>query len=200
MKTLYLLGGRPCSGKSTFSLKLHEKTKYKYVNLDAFIDQLVEESTSLKPELYKWKTLDMIEILQDEPEILFQDYIKLYDESLNDVLTLINDDKHEHIILEGSFLLPKYISAFQKISKVIIVYIQTSDSFVNLSYPTRGYVQSMLKTAKGEIALNHLLERDRIFSSYITEQANINHFKIIEIKDQNDFDNAYQKLLNTFSL
>ncbi|WP_425448519.1 hypothetical protein [Dethiothermospora halolimnae] len=50
---LYLLGGRPCSGKTTFAYHLGEKFGIKVWYLDVFAYEHIEASTIETPSIYR---------------------------------------------------------------------------------------------------------------------------------------------------
>ena len=50
---LFLLGGRPCSGKTTLSYYLGQKYKIEVKYLDVFAQKCINESTIETPNIYR---------------------------------------------------------------------------------------------------------------------------------------------------
>lgn len=106
---LFLIGGRPCSGKTTLAYKLGKKYNMDVTNLDEFTRECINNSTDENPNMYRWKNLNLNELLQKEPLELFCEYVRTYEEMLPSLLRAINKSKMNVSILEGSILLPKLV-------------------------------------------------------------------------------------------
>ena len=167
---LFLIGGRPCSGKTTLSFKLGRKHDIDVVSLDVFAQEFINQSTEDYPYMYKWKDSNLIEMLQKEPKEQYGDYIKTYEEMLPFLLKAIDVSEKKESILEGSILLPKFVEVFKKSHDVKICYLLTDDAFARERYFSRDYVQNMLNKPNGKKALNNLLLRDSLFSGYINDE------------------------------
>ncbi len=167
---LFLIGGRPCSGKTTLARKLGEKYHIGVNHLDEFTQECINNSTANNPNLYKWKSMNLIELLQKEPHELFCEYVRTYEEMLPSLLRAINKSKMNVSILEGSILLPKFIDDFKKNHEIRVCYLFIDDDFVKERYFRRDYVQVMLGEANGNNAIRNLLERDSLFSEYINNE------------------------------
>lgn len=167
---LYLLGGRPCSGKTTTAYYLGEKHKLTVWYVDVFAQKYIDESTSQTPFTYEWKTTEMVNILQAKPEILFENYVKSYEEIFPLFLKDLEESGIDNLILEGSLLLPKFINTLKERFDTKVCYLISDDDFVKERYVQRDYVQDMLTKPQGELALKNLLKRDSIFAKYILSE------------------------------
>lgn len=167
---LFLIGGRPCSGKTTLSFKLGMKHNIGVDCLDVFAQELINQSTEDYPNMYKWKDTNLIEMLQKEPKEQYGDYIKTYEEMLPFLLKAIDISEKKELILEGSILLPKFVEVFKRSHDIKICYLLTDDAFARERYFSRDYVQNMLNKPNGKKALNNLLLRDSLFSGYINDE------------------------------
>lgn len=196
---LYIIGGRPCSGKTTFAHRLGELTKYKVHYLDVFAWEQVEQSTSDQKQCYKWKTNEMVVILQENPEQLCEDYIAFYDEIFPALIPFLKNSNDEVLILESAMLLPKYIKQLQTQFACEVVYLKTSDEFVRDVYPLRDYAKGMITTKKGEIALENLLQRDSLFASKLYEEAAKLDYTIIDCS-QKGFTESFEIISKHFKL
>ena len=195
---LYILGGRPCSGKTTYAYHLGKRNNVEVMYLDVFAHEQSQQASDIDSQLYKWKTVDMIDILQDDPKKLFNDYLLFYEELFPMFLDYIMNSDKESLIIESSMLLPKYVKLLEKEFEVQVTYLQTTDEFVRTTYPKRDYALEMLKSEKGEKALHNLLERDVIFSKYLYEQAIEYGYNIIKINRESEFENTFYEVEKYF--
>jgi len=191
---LFLLGGRPCSGKTTLANRLGKKYHIEVYSLDEFVQDCINHSNEENILLYRWKSLNIIELLQDEPINLFNDYIRIYEIILPDLLQTINTSKRNALLLEGSILLPQFIDYFKKQHDVRVCYLDTHDDFVTEKYLEREYAFNMLKSKNGQIAIKHLLERDSIFAQFINNEIEKNAFTKLMIDADSDIESVLRKL------
>ncbi|MCM1989079.1 hypothetical protein [Oceanirhabdus seepicola] len=195
---LYLLGGRPCSGKTTLSYYLGQKHKIEVRYLDVFAQKCINESTIDTPNIYRWKDKDLVDVLQKKPDILFNEYLGFYEEMFPMLFDELDSIKEKKVILEGSIFLPKFIDTLKEKYDVNICYLVTDDDFVKEKYIKRDYVQDMLTKPNGEIAVTNLLERDSIFANYIANEIEKYSLPRIHIKSGNDIEkelSALEKIL-----
>ncbi|WP_425448518.1 hypothetical protein [Dethiothermospora halolimnae] len=139
-------------------------------------------------------------MLQKEPQILFNEYIELYEALFPLLIKELDTVEDEKIILEGSILLPKFIEKLKEKHDVEICYMITDDNFVNKKYIKRDYVQEMLTKLNGEIALKNLLARDQIFAKYILDELEKHPFIKIHMEADNGFEGYFIKLQKVLKL
>jgi len=191
---LFLIGGRPCSGKTTLSFQIGRKHNIHVEHLDVFAQRCINHSTEDYPNMYRWKVADLVELLQEESGKLFSDYLKIYEEMLPFLLKAIDVSEEKASILEGSILLPKFVEVFKKSHDVKICYLVTDDAFVRERYYGRDYVQNMLNKPNGKKALNNLLLRDSLFSGYINDEIKKFALPKIVIHADNDVETNLKRL------
>lgn len=167
---LFLLGGRPCSGKTTLADKLGEKLNIDVIHLDEFARDCIDNSTADHPNIHRWKECNLVELLEKEPANLLCDYINTYEEMLPFLLRKIDASAKQAAILEGAMLLPGLIDAFKNKHVIKTCYLQTDDAFVFEKYCRRDYVQDMIKKPEGKKAVDNLLGRDSLFAGYISDE------------------------------
>jgi 2-phosphoglycerate kinase len=181
---LFLLGGRPCSGKTTLASRIGKKYSITVDYLDVFAQRCINNSDEDNPNIFRWKNRDLIDVLHKEPMELFFDYLNMYEEMLPFLFEHINSIKKDIVILEGSILMPKFLSQFKEKYEIKVCYLLTDDSFVRERYVKRDYVLEMLKKNTGKKALDNLLERDSIFAKYLVDE--IKEFNLPKINiDEN---------------
>lgn len=191
---LLLIGGRPCSGKTTLANQLGEQHNIAVDHLDVFAQECIDHSSKDNPNIYSWKNMDLVEMFQKDPNELFREYVKTYEDMLPFLMnTIVMSDKKVSI-LEGSILLPKFIDKFKKSHEVKICYLVTNNDFVRERYYRRGYVQDMLKKPNGKKAVNNLLLRDSLFSEYVNDEIEKHALPKIVIYADADFEVALKSL------
>ena len=191
---LFIIGGRPCSGKTTLAYKLSKKYNIDVNHLDEFTQECINHATEENQYMYRWKNSNLIELLQKEPHVLFYEYVKTYEEMLHSLLKAFDHSKMKVSILEGSILLPKIINDFKKSHEIRVCYLVTDDDFVKERYFRRDYVVDMLGEPKGNIAIRNLLERDSIFSEYINNEIEKYALPKLVINTDDDIELVFNKL------
>lgn len=194
MKELFIIAGRPCSGKTSLTYKLSQKYKIHAEYLDVFAAKAVDQATKDSPELYRWQGWQMVSILSKDPKVLFKEYQGFYRELYPLVEDFILDRKEEQLILESSFFLPEHVKKLQGLFDVRVIYLKTSDDFVRERYVKRDYAVAMAQEDGGQQALENLLQRDRIFADYMYRQAQLNGYEIINLSNDQDFERLYNDL------
>lgn len=183
---LYLLGGRPCSGKTTLAYNLGKKYNIDVEYLDVFAQECINKSTPKTPNIYRWKNKDIVEVLQKNPRVLFDEYIRFYEEVFPLFIKHLERLEQDQIILEASLLLPKFTDVLKESFEITVCYLITDDDFVREQYLKRDYVIEMISKPKGREALNNLLERDSLFAKYINSELEKYLLPSLQIKTEVD--------------
>jgi len=191
---LFLLGGRPCSGKTTLAGKLGEKWNIDVIHLDEFARECIEKSTADHPNMHRWKAGNLVKLLRKDPAILMSEYIDTYTEMLPFLLGKIDASTTQVAILEGAMLLPGFIHAFKNKHVVKTCYLQTDDAFVFEKYYSRDYVQDMLTKTNGKKAVENLLGRDSLFGGYISDEVEKYALPMIPIKSNDSIELTLSRL------
>jgi uridine kinase len=191
---LFLIGGRPCSGKTTLASQLGKKFNINVNHLDFFAQECINNSTEQNTYLYRWKDSNLVELLQKNPVELFFDYVRTYEEMLPFLLKAIEMSEEKVSILEGTILLPKFIDELRKNHDVKICFLVTDDAFVRERYYSRGYVQDMLNNPNGNKAVENLLNRDSVFSGYIMDEIEKHAFPKIVIHEDDAPETTLKRL------
>lgn len=178
---IYLLGGRPCSGKTTIAYKLGQKYNIDVKYLDVYAQKLIDNSTPKTPNIFSWKGISLTQAMNGSPEVLFDTYLKAYDEMIPFFLDMISKLESKKIILEGSILTPKFVSLLEKQYDTQVCYLLTDDNFVREQYIKRDYAQEMIRQVGGKQSLENLLQRDSIFAKYIIKEIKKYNYPSLEI-------------------
>jgi len=183
---IFLLGGRPCSGKTTIAYQLGQKYNIDVKYLDVYAQELIDNSTPKTPNIFSWKGISLTQAMNGSPEVLFDTYLKAYDEMIPFFLDMISKLESKKIILEGSILTPKFVSLLEKQYDTQVCYLLTDDNFVREQYIKRDYAQNMIKEVDGKQSLENLLERDSIFAKYIIKEIKKYNYPSLEIHNKSE--------------
>lgn len=174
-----IIGGNPCSGKSTISKIIGEEYHLKVIDSDRLLERYVMNATPDMKRLYEWKSSSMLEILQKPSEQLFHELLEFYQEA---VTCFQSDSFEENIIFEGAFFTPEICELLN--IKCPVLYLLSTDEFYLERYPKRGYVIEMAQTEPGSVAIQNLMKRDLIFREYVYKTAKQKGYKVIDIDNQ----------------
>jgi 2-phosphoglycerate kinase len=107
----YILGGSPCSGKSTIAEMLSARYDLQYYKADDHESEHMQRSRSdQQPAMYRYSKMSWDRIWSQAPEKLFSDELAFYRERFPLILDDLKQlDADEPVILEGAALLPKLI-------------------------------------------------------------------------------------------
>lgn len=194
MKSLYIVSGRPCSGKTSMVYRLSQNHSLHPEYLDVFAASVVDKSDESTPEIFRWKGWDLVKILNKEPEVLFHEYIGYYEELMPMVLQYLKNHEENTIILESSFFLPEHIKRLSIEFNVNSIFMKTLDEFVRKEYVKRDYAIALAEQEGGSKSLENLLNRDVLFAKHMYNQAEKEGFEILDIKGADDFNRAYDYL------
>ncbi len=189
---LYVIAGRPCSGKTTLTARLSNVFNIEAMYLEVFCH---EKTVSAKPDneiMYKWKDFNLVKALDQEPNILFLEYLKYYDELFPMLLNHLKTLDKKSLVIEGAIILPKYIGELKKHFEVNYLYLELADEIVDLKYRLRNYAIDLAKTKEGEIALERLIKRDVLFAKYIKDECQKGNHKLISITSESEFERLFE--------
>jgi hypothetical protein len=110
----YILGGSPCSGKSTKAEMLAVKYGFQCYKADYYDANHIQRSTpDLQPVMFEYSRISWDEIWSQTAEKLLHDEIEYYHERFSFILYDLNQLNLERpVILEGAAFLPELIEQY----------------------------------------------------------------------------------------
>ena len=183
---IYLLGGRPCSGKTTIAYELGQKYNMDVKYLDVYAQELIDNSTPKTPNIFSWKGISLTQAMNGSPEVLFDTYLNAYDEMTPFFLDMLSNLDSQKIILEGAILTPKFVSLLENQYETKVCFLLTDDDFVREKYIKRDYAQEMIRQVGGKQSLENLLKRDSIFAKYIVKELKKYNYPSLEIHNKSE--------------
>ena len=198
----YLLGGSPCSGKSTIAEMLAAKYGFQYYKADDHEGNHIQRSTpDLQPVMFKYSRKSWDEIWSQTAEKLLHDEIKYYHERFPFILDDLNQLNLEPpVILEGAAFLPELIERYPVKHENMIFMIPTME-FQLRHYAQRLWIQSILDECHNpQEAFENWMKRDGLFSQEVSHQASVCGFRVIQVDGSLSIQRQFEAIEAQFTL
>ncbi len=179
----YILGGSPCSGKSTIAEMLAAKYGFQYYQADDYDSDHVRRATpDLQPTMVRYSKLNWDEIWSQSIEQLSRDEITYYHERFPFILDDLSQLKLEApVILEGAAFLPELIAQFHLNRENVIFMIPTLE-FQLHHYAQRPWTQSILDEYQNpKQAFDNWMKRDALFGREVRRTATECGLQVIRV-------------------
>lgn len=201
-KTIYWIGGSPCSGKSSITEKLAKRYGFHYYkfddNLERFLKIAADNGKNVCKRLKNYSIdetflRDIEEQVNDE----FLFYEEVFDILLDDLSKINNDNG---IIVEGAGLLPNNIMKHGIDQSKYIVIVPTRD-FQLQKYAEREWVSHYLAdSTEPNKAYDNWMARDIEFAKIVNQQAIDYGMKVIVVDGKVSIDENYKIVESHFNL
>jgi 2-phosphoglycerate kinase len=173
LSQVYILGGSPCSGKSTLAEKLSVFYDLQYYNVDDhYQDHVARCSPQQHPTMYKIAHMGWNEIWSRPPALLVQEEFEFYRELFGMILQDLGKlNVGKPVIVEGAALLPELITKIN-LDRQRVLYMVPTKEFQVYHYAKRPFIQGILKDCDDpQTAFANWMERDHLFGQEIIKQA-----------------------------
>lgn len=199
-KKIYVIGGSPCSGKSTIAEYLSKEYNLHYFKIDDYLFEYLERASKRKyPNMYDYKQMTWNERwmapVKKQVKDEFEIYREMFDMILEDIM-LIDDNRD--IITEGAALLPELIGELG-ISKNQVIYIVPTKEFQVEKYSEREFIKGILKECEDpKQAFSNWMERDYLFGQEVLNNAKKLGYRTIVTEVNTDINENIYKVINHF--
>jgi 2-phosphoglycerate kinase len=198
----FILGGSPCSGKSTIAEKVSTNYHMPYYKVDDhFQDHLNRCNPKRHPTMHRIVNLSWNEIwsqpvsLQVREELVF--YHEQFELILQDLKAYPTD---KPIIIEGAALLPDLIHT-QDVNSAQALYLIPTKEFQVRHYAQRAWIHHILKDCDDpDRAFENWMQRDHLFGQEILQQAKNFGYRIILVDGRRNIQSQFQKVCQIFGL
>ena len=168
---LYLIGGSPCSGKSTIAANLAERYQLVPIKLDDLVEDFTREARKdgapISTRREKW-TSDQIWLR--EPVAMAEEEWAFYEEIFPYLRQYLAENQDRPMILEGAGLLPHLISSLDL--DVSYLCITPSADFQKEQYAKREWVPYVLQNSSHpQLAFDNWMKRDILFAKRCRKEA-----------------------------
>lgn len=201
MKRTLIIGGSPCSGKSTLSNYLSEKLGYQVINVDDYMDKHIEEADDKRqPIMYQWKTEPWHNLFSRDVDVLLSEEIKFYEEEWEFLRRDINNDiENDTIIIEGCALLPSLAATFLR--DVDVLYMVPTEAFQKEKYRLRDWAFEIVKDAENpQDAFDNWMDRDVEFAKFVAENAKSKGYKVIVVDGTKTVEQIATEVIDYYKL
>jgi 2-phosphoglycerate kinase len=169
----YIIGGSPCSGKSTLAGLLSARFGLYYYKVDDHQDEHLQRCRpDRQPTMHRLSTMSWNEIwlrpVDLQVEELFQFYRERFELILDDLRTL---DQAAPTILEGAAFLPELLHRY-RVARHRATFLVPTQEFQRGHYEQRPWIQSILAECDDpDLAFQSWMMRDHLFGQEIARQA-----------------------------
>ena len=168
---LYLIGGSPCSGKSTIAANLAERYQLVPIKLDDLVEDFTREARKdgapISTRREKW-TSDQIWLR--EPVAMAEEEWAFYEEIFPYLLPFLVENQDKPLMIEGAGLLPHLIKSLNRDLSYLCL-TPTAD-FQKEQYAKREWVPYVLQNSSHpQLAFDNWMKRDILFAKRCRKEA-----------------------------
>lgn len=168
---LYLIGGSPCSGKSTISAKLAERYQLTSIKLDDLVEGFTQKARrdgAPISTLREKRTTDQIWLR--EPAAMAEEEWSFYEEVFSYLRQYLVENQDKPMIIEGAGLLPHLIKSLDMDHSYLCM-TPTAD-FQKEQYAKREWVPYVLQNSSNpQRAFDNWMNRDMLFAQRCRKEA-----------------------------
>ena len=169
---LYMIGGSPCSGKSTLASLLARKYDLLHIKLDDLVDEMMSQaSVDSRPICLLRQDRNPEQIWMRNPEEMADEEWRFYEEIFPYVKSCLIKDQDKALLVEGAGLLPHLIKSLEEPAVSYLCLTPTAD-FQKKHYIQREWVPYVLEgTTNPEQAFENWMQRDILFAQMVRKEA-----------------------------
>ena len=168
---LYLIGGSPCSGKSTIAAHLAESYQLISIKLDDLVEEFTREARKDGAPIStrrEKRTSDQIWLR--EPVAMAEEEWAFYEEIFPYLLQYLVDNQDKPLMIEGAGLLPQLVSSLAL--ELAYLCITPSADFQIEQYAKREWVPYVLQDSSNpQLAFDNWMKRDILFAQRCRREA-----------------------------
>ena len=169
---LYMIGGSPCSGKSTLASLLARKYDLLHIKLDDLVDEMMSQaSVDSRPICLLRQDRNPEQIWMRNPEEMADEEWRFYEEIFPYVKSCLIKDQDKALLVEGAGLLPHLVKSLEEPAVSYLCLTPTAD-FQKKHYKQREWVPYVLEgTSNPEQAFENWMQRDILFAQMVRKEA-----------------------------
>ena len=169
---LYMIGGSPCSGKSTLASLLARKYDLLHIKLDDLVDEMMSQaSVDSRPICLLRQDRNPEQIWMRNPEEMADEEWRFYEEIFPYVRSYLIKNQDRPLLVEGAGLLPHLVKELECPASSYLCLTPTAD-FQKKHYIQREWVPYVLEgTTNPEQAFENWMQRDILFAQMVRKEA-----------------------------
>lgn len=198
----YLLGGSPCSGKSSLAEKLAARFGLQYYKVDDLDGAHLQRcQPAQQPVMFKYSKMGWDEIWSQPVAQLVADELAYYRERFPFILDdLLHFDLEQPVLLEGAAFLPELVQPFPLKPQNVVFMVPTPEFQVHY-YRQRPWIASILEPCRNPAqAFETWMKRDELFGLEVIRQANHLGFPVIRVDGSVDLQGQFDQVSARFGL
>lgn len=198
----YILGGSPCSGKSTLTARLSRQFNLPYYKVD---DHEREHSSRRRPDRHpvmcKYAKMSWNEIWLRPVSYQVEEEFAYYRERFEMIVEDLDKyDLGKPIILEGAALLPELIAPHGA-NPQRTVFLAPTKEFQIHHYRQREWIHQILNECEDpRQAFENWMMRDHLFGQEVLRQAKARNYETILVDGRQSIAAHYEKIRTHFGL
>ena len=161
---LYMIGGSPCSGKSTIASLLARQYQLLHIKLDDLVEKMMSQASE--------DSQPICLLRQDRnPEEMADEEWRFYEEIFPYVKSYLIKNQNRPLLVEGAGLLPHLVKKLECPASSYLCLTPTAD-FQKKHYIQREWVPYVLEgTTNPEQAFENWMQRDILFAQMVRKEA-----------------------------
>ena len=161
---LYMIGGSPCSGKSTIASLLARQYQLLHIKLDDLVEEMMSQASA--------DSQPICLLRQDRnPEEMADEEWRFYEEIFPYVKSYLIKNQDRPLLVEGAGLLPHLVKELECPASSYLCLTPTAD-FQKKHYKQREWVPYVLEgTTNPEQAFENWMQRDILFAQMVRQEA-----------------------------
>ena len=169
---LYMIGGSPCSGKSTIASLLARQYQLRHIKLDDLLNEMMSQaSADSQPICLLRQDRSPEQIWMRNPEEMADEEWRFYEEIFPYVKSYLIKNQDRPLLVEGAGLLPHLVKELECPASSYLCLTPTAD-FQKKHYKQREWVPYVLEgTTNPEKAFENWMQRDILFAQMVRKEA-----------------------------
>ena len=168
----YMIGGSPCSGKSTIASLLARQYQLLHIKLDDLVDDMMSQaSADSQPICLLRQNRNPEQIWMRSPEEMADEEWRFYEEIFPYVKSYLIKNQDRPLLVEGAGLLPHLVKELECPASSYLCLTPTDD-FQKKHYKQREWVPYVVEgTTNPEQAFENWMQRDILFAQMVRQKA-----------------------------
>jgi len=198
----YILGGSPCSGKSTIAERLSSQYRLQYYKVD---DHEREHTRRCRPDrhpvMFNLSKMSWNDIWLRPVALQVQEEFEYYRERFEMIVQdLEKYDAGKSIILEGAAYFPDLIRLYH-VAPQKVMYLVPTKEFQLYHYQQRPWIHYILKECEDpRQAFENWMMRDHLFGQEILRQARAYNYQTIVVDGKQSVDEQCENVRDYWGL
>ena len=161
---LYMIGGSPCSGKSTIASLIARQYQLLHIKLDDLVEEMMSQASA--------DSQPICLLRQDRnPEEMADEEWRFYEEIFPYVKSYLIKNQDKPLLVEGAGLLPHLVKELECPASSYLCLTPTAD-FQKKHYRQREWVPYVLEgTTNPDKAFENWMQRDILFAQMVRKEA-----------------------------